>query len=72
MFAPAGTPAPVVNRLHNEMKRIMAEPEIRAKINAMGLIPFETPSLEGLKTYLASEREKWGSLVRQIGLEGSQ
>ncbi len=72
LFAPAGTPDAVVARLHTEMKRIMAEPELRAKIAALGLIPNDTPSVDELRVYLRGEREKWGSLVRKIGLEGTQ
>ncbi len=72
LLAPAGTPQPIVNRLHNEMKAIMADKGVKDRIAALGLIPFETPDVEGLKAYLASERQKWGTLVRQLGLEGSQ
>lgn len=72
LLAPAGTPQPVVDRLHNEMKKIMADPAVKEKVSALGLIPFDTPSVDGIKAYLASERQKWGTLVRQLGLEGSQ
>jgi hypothetical protein len=30
------------------------------------------PSIDDTQKYLASERDKWGSLVRKLGLEGSQ
>lgn len=72
LLAPAGTPDAIVQRLHGEMKRIMADPEIKEKVSALGLIPFDTPSPAELRTYLASEREKWGNLVRSLGLQGSQ
>jgi tripartite-type tricarboxylate transporter receptor subunit TctC len=72
LFAPAATPKDIVARLHGEMKKIMATPELRKKIADLGLIPIDTPSVEETRTYLASEREKWGSLVRKLGLEGSQ
>ncbi|MFZ9501416.1 MAG: Bug family tripartite tricarboxylate transporter substrate binding protein [Beijerinckiaceae bacterium] len=72
LFAPAGTPAPIIDRLHREMKTIMAQPDMREKVSQLGLIPFDTPTPAELRVYLASEREKWGSLVRRIGLEGSQ
>jgi tripartite-type tricarboxylate transporter receptor subunit TctC len=72
IYAPAGTPQPIVDRLHNEMKRIMALPEIREKIIAIGLLPLTPPSLPDTIAYQNSEREKWGSLVRSLGLEGSQ
>ncbi|MDB5571732.1 MAG: hypothetical protein JWN93_2915 [Hyphomicrobiales bacterium] len=72
LFAPSGTPEPIVSKLHSEMKRIMADPEIRQKIAAMGLIPNDTPTVDELRVYLRGEREKWGSLVKRIGLEGTQ
>ena len=72
LLAPAGTPKPILDRLHMEMKRIMADPAIKSKVETMGLLPFDTPSAEGIETYFAGEREKWGALVRRLGLEGSQ
>jgi tripartite-type tricarboxylate transporter receptor subunit TctC len=66
------TPKPIVDRLHEEMKRIMADPEMREKISTIGLIPNETPSVEDMRAYIQSEHLKWGSLVKQLGLEGSQ
>jgi len=68
----AKTPAPIAERLHAEMKRIMADPEIREKIAAVGLIPNASPSIDEMRRYIESERLKWGALVKQLGLEGSQ
>ena len=64
--------AEIVDKLNGEMKRIMAAPEIQQKIMNIGLIPHESPSVEGIQRYIKSETEKWGTLVRQLGLEGSQ
>jgi tripartite-type tricarboxylate transporter receptor subunit TctC len=72
MFAPAATPPDIVARLHDEMKKVMADPELRKKISDLGLISVETPSVNGIKTYIKSEQEKWGSLVRKLGLEATQ
>jgi tripartite-type tricarboxylate transporter receptor subunit TctC len=71
LFAPAGTPQPVVDRLHAAMKKIMADPQMKALTEKIGLIPVDSPDVKGIEKYLASEREKWGGLVRQIGLEGT-
>ena len=54
------------------MKGIMAAPEMQQKIANIGLIPHESPSVEGIQRYIQSETDKWGALVRQLGLEGSQ
>jgi tripartite-type tricarboxylate transporter receptor subunit TctC len=72
LLAPAKTPRDVVEKLHEEMKRVIADPEIRQKIETIGLIPFETPGIEELRAYRRAEQEKWGTLVKQLGLEGSQ
>jgi tripartite-type tricarboxylate transporter receptor subunit TctC len=72
LLAPAKTPREIVDKLHAEMKRILADPEIKQKIEAIGLIPFDTPSVEDLRAYRRAEQEKWGSLVKKLGLEGSQ
>jgi tripartite-type tricarboxylate transporter receptor subunit TctC len=72
IFARHDTPREIVNRLNGEMKRIMATPDMRQKILNIGLIPHESPSVEGIQSYIKAETEKWGTLVRQLGLEGSQ
>jgi tripartite-type tricarboxylate transporter receptor subunit TctC len=72
LLAPAKTPREIVDRLHDDMKRILADPELKQKIETIGLIPFDTPSIEELRAYRRAEQEKWGALVKKLGLEGSQ
>jgi tripartite-type tricarboxylate transporter receptor subunit TctC len=71
LLAPAKTPRPIVDRLHAEMKKIMADPEMQKRISAIGLIPIDTPSVAGIDDYMKAERKKWGELVKKLGLEGS-
>ena len=70
--APASTPKPIVERLAAEMKKIMTAPDMQKKIADLGLLPLDPPSLSATDAYLASERKKWGAVVRSLGLEGSQ
>jgi tripartite-type tricarboxylate transporter receptor subunit TctC len=72
LLVPSKTLQPIIDRLHTEMKRIMEAPEMRAKIAALGLIPNDSPSIEDMRSYIQSERLKWGAMVKQLGLEGSQ
>jgi tripartite-type tricarboxylate transporter receptor subunit TctC len=72
LLAPAKTPKDIVERLHAEMKRALADPELKQKIETIGLIPFDTPSIEDLRIYRRAEQEKWGALVKKLGLEGAQ
>ena len=71
LFAPAATPKPIIERLHTEMKKIMADPEMIKLTEKIGLLPVDLPDVDGIQKYLASEREKWGSLVKQLGLAGT-
>jgi len=71
LFTPAATPKPIIERLHAEMKKIMADPEMIKLTEKIGLLPVDSPNTDGIQKYLASEREKWGSLVKQLGLAGS-
>jgi tripartite-type tricarboxylate transporter receptor subunit TctC len=72
LLVPSKTPQPIIDRLHAEMKRIMLDPAIREKISALGLIPNDSPTVEEMRRYIQSEQSKWGAMVRQLGLEGSQ
>ena len=72
LFAPGGTPKEIVDRLHNEMKRIMLTPDMKKRAADIGLLPIDSPSVDEIRRYITAEQEKWGSLVRKLGLEGSQ
>jgi tripartite-type tricarboxylate transporter receptor subunit TctC len=72
LFAPAATPTPIVQRLHRDMTKIMSDADMQKRAAGIGLLPLNPPSLEETQRYIAAEREKWGSLVRKLGLQGSQ
>jgi tripartite-type tricarboxylate transporter receptor subunit TctC len=72
LLAHAATPRPIVDKLHGEMKRILEAPEMRKKIAAIGLLPIDIASVDDSRRYIAAEGEKWGALVKTLGLQGSQ
>ncbi len=72
LVAPAATPKDIVDRLHKEMAKIMSDEDMQKRVASTGLLPISPPSTAETQKYIASEREKWGSLVRQLGLEGTQ
>jgi tripartite-type tricarboxylate transporter receptor subunit TctC len=72
LVAPAATPAPIVNRLHAEMGRILKLPDVRDRIVGIGLIPQEQRSIEENRQYIAAETKKWGDVLTRLGLAGSQ
>jgi tripartite-type tricarboxylate transporter receptor subunit TctC len=72
LVAPSATPKPIIARLHKEMQTIMSDAEMQGRAAKIGLLPMTPPSVEETEKYIAGEREKWGSLVKQLGLAGSQ
>jgi tripartite-type tricarboxylate transporter receptor subunit TctC len=72
LFAPSATPKPVIERLHAEMKKIMARPDMKQKTTNIGLLPIDVPDLSATLAFIGEERKKWGPLVKSLGLEGSR
>jgi tripartite-type tricarboxylate transporter receptor subunit TctC len=66
LFAPAGTPRPVIDRLQGEVKKILALPEITKRLSEIGLDPVgSTP--EELAAYQRAEIVKWAKVVKDSG-----
>jgi tripartite-type tricarboxylate transporter receptor subunit TctC len=72
IVAPAGTPRPIVDKLHAELVSIVATPEFKARIVNDGMLPMSNPSVEALGDFVKAEIMRWGAVVRQAGLEGSE
>ncbi len=66
MFAPAGTPKPVVDRLNAEVLRVFRLPEVAERLKTLGLEAVLS-SPEELATYQASEIVKWTKVVKESG-----
>jgi len=71
LVARSGTLRSIVTRLHAEMNRIMAEPDMQRRISNMGLIPLDPPTTTETERYLKAEAAKWRAILTSIGLEGS-
>lgn len=70
LMAPAGTPAPVIEKLHKEIAAYIATPEGQKKLTDMGLVPGEPTRPAELATFVASEVQAWGKIVKQAGAAG--
>jgi len=67
-LAPAKTPPKIVALLNREINRAMMMPDVREKLTAIGLtVVAETP--ESFAQTLRSDYEKYGKLIRTIGLQ---
>src|SRR5205823_8467747 len=70
MFAPAGTPKDVVNKINGEVVRMLNIAEVRERIRQEGAEPVgSTP--EEFTARVASEIAKWSKVAKQAGLTGN-
>ena len=67
VFAPAGTPAPIINKLNAEMKRALANAEFSSYINSIGMEPAGSTPQE-LRKWLRSELARWTKAARDAGI----
>jgi len=68
LFAPAGTPPEIVARLNGEVQKIMATPEVRERLKVEGST-FKATTPEQFGAFVRAEAEKWGGLIREMGLK---
>jgi tripartite-type tricarboxylate transporter receptor subunit TctC len=68
LWAPAGTPREVVQRLNREVGAILKSPEMREKFNGMGA-EIMTGSVEEFTAYHRAEYDRWTTFLRNSGIK---
>ena len=68
VYAPAGTPAPIVLRMNGLINEIMARPTINERLTANGMV-LRPGTPDDLATFQAAEIDKWKRLVSASGIE---
>ena len=63
LFAPAGTPREIVVKLNTELRKIIDNPETKAKLAALGFEAFSS-SPEELDDYVKVQLEKWTKMIK--------
>ena len=72
LFAPAGVPAPIINRIYDGMAKALAMPDVKDAIARQGSKALSSASPEAFARYIKSETEKFYPVIQAAGLEGSQ
>lgn len=72
LVAPAGTPKDIVGKLYQEVRAVVADPEVHREFVTLGLAPVQSPPPEELPGFVRSEIAVWGEIIRRAGLAGSQ
>ena len=68
LFAPAGTPQPVIAYLHQQAREIFALPDVRGRMEPQGLV-LPSGSSEDLRSFLAAEDKRWREVVQRAKIE---
>jgi tripartite-type tricarboxylate transporter receptor subunit TctC len=68
LFAPAGTPPDVVAKLNAELRKVIDNPEIKAKIAVLGFEAFSS-STEDLNQHVKVQLVKWTKMIKDAGIE---
>jgi len=66
LMAPAGTPKPIVDKLHAEVNRILQTPAMRDTFAAQGVVPMVMTQPEP-SAFIKAEISKWGKAVKDSG-----
>lgn len=68
LAAPAGTPAPVIERLNGVLRQALADAAVRQRLAALGVRP-EAGSPQALRTLLEAEIRRWAAVIRAAKIE---
>jgi len=69
VLAPKGTPRPIVDKANRELNAVIASPAYRKRVSELGAVASEPISPEAFRDIWRAEAERWGALIRKIGLK---
>ncbi|AMN39038.1 Bug family tripartite tricarboxylate transporter substrate binding protein [Rhodoplanes sp. Z2-YC6860] len=72
IVGPAGLPNDIVGKLNAEFKQMAASDDYKAQADRMGLLAIQTPPPDELRKYLNAEIARWGQLVKDVGIAGTE
>lgn len=67
MFAPAATPAAIVQTADDAIRRSLADPALVSRLAEIGMLPFSSPSAD-FAQYIETDTQRWGELIRKNGI----
>ena len=69
LFAPAGTPEPILTTLRGEVQKALAQSEVADKLNVTGALQPLMDTPEEFSALIQRDYEKYGKLARDIGVK---
>ena len=71
LMGPAGLPQPIVEKIHAETTKVMAQPDVRKKLESLGLQLVGNTPAEFLQT-VKDELPMWGKVIKDAGIKAAQ
>ena len=68
LMAPAGTPQPVIDKLHKETVRVLALPDVKGKLEGLGVQLVGNTPAEFL-ALVKTELPQWGKVIKEAGIK---
>ncbi len=68
LFAPVGTPDEIIQRVSRDLEALMRQAEMVQRLESLGSLAEPSMSVAGFSAFMASERERWGKIIKTIGL----
>ena len=68
ILAPAGTPAPIVAKLHEAIEEVLRSEDTKKNLDQQGATPLHMSSAE-FGAYIKAEMTKWGPVVTTAGIK---
>jgi tripartite-type tricarboxylate transporter receptor subunit TctC len=68
VLVPAGTPRPIIDKLHAAIVKVLADPGIQARMRTSGAIAISSKSPEDFKAYMDAETAKWTRVIEESGV----
>ena len=69
LFAPAGTPEPILTTLRTEVQKVLGQPELAEKLNVTGALQPLTETPAEFAALIRQDYDKYGKLAREIGIK---
>ena len=67
VLVPAGTPRPIIDKLHAALVHAVADPKVVERMAEAGVIATTSKSPEEFKAYLAEDAKKWSEVIQRTG-----
>jgi tripartite-type tricarboxylate transporter receptor subunit TctC len=70
IYAPLGTPKPVLEKLNAALKKALTDPDLKARLDSsnIDIVPVSKQNGESLKAHLDAEINRWGPIIRKANI----